>query len=152
MTAEKLKAVVEARMRSVQILLGSDDWFLAASTMALALECALKVMICKTLNLSAYPAETTKQIPQRVRTFFWTHEFSQLLILSGLNESFSPAGTSPELFQNWSDFTKEFPGSWADTKYDYERQQQFDEAKVKRLHVTLTDPAWGVLTKIKEKW
>src|SRR3989338_10729582 len=109
MTAEKLKAVVEARMRSVEILLQSEDWFLAAFTTAFVLECALKVMICKTLSLSAYP-EDAKKIGSKVRNFFWTHEFSQLLILSGLNEFFSPTGISPELFQNWSDFTKEFPG------------------------------------------
>ena len=151
MTAEKLKAVVEARMRSVEILLQSEDWFLAAFTTAFVLECALKVMICKTLSLSAYP-EDAKQIGSKVRNFFWTHEFSQLLILSGLNEFFSPTGISPELFQNWSDFTKEFPGSWLEIKYDYERQQQFDKVKVTRLYTTLTDPSWGVLTKIKEKW
>ena len=149
MTPEQLKQITEARMKSVDALIGAEDLFLASYTMAMALECALKAMICKTLRLSVYP-ENRKQ--SKIMSFFWTHEFEQLLIISGLSDIFSPSGTSSEAIQSWSDFTKEFPGAWSGLKYDYEVQRQFDKIKADRLYSNLTDSPWGVLTKIKEKW
>ncbi|MDE1970241.1 MAG: hypothetical protein KGI50_01560 [Patescibacteria group bacterium] len=149
MTNEQLKVITEARLQGVTVLMEAQDWFLAAYTMAMALECALKAVICRTLHLYSYPQDRKQAA---IINFFWTHEFEQLLILSGLYDEFSPASKISEVVQNWGDFTKQFPGNWSAIKYDYEKQQQFDQERVKRLHINLTDPIFGVMTKIKEKW
>lgn len=148
MTRDDLKEITEARMKSAMVLMGAKDWFWAGFTMALALEAALKAIICKTLNLPVYPQDHKQQ---KIVNFFLTHEFTPLLVLSGLSNLFSADGI-PEVFQNWSDFTKEFPGNWADLKYENERQRQFDQGKAERLLKNLTDSRSGVLTKLKEKW
>lgn len=149
MTIDHLKTITEIRMKSVEVLMGGEDWFWASIAMATALECALKAMICKTLGLSIYP-EDKKQ--EQVVTFFRTHEFQRLLILSGLNSVFGPDPGATGEFQSWSDFTKQFPGNWAEMKYDLERQVQFDATKASFLYKSLTDPTRGVLTIIKRRW
>ncbi|HTE48385.1 MAG TPA: hypothetical protein VK675_00565 [Candidatus Paceibacterota bacterium] len=149
MTTEQLKLISNMRINSAETLMKAGDWFFSAYTMAMALECALKAMICKTLNLSSYPEDPKHA---KIRNFFWTHEFEQLLILSGLSDTFSPSGQNPEAIQSWSEFTKEFSGSWSETKYSYDLQQQFDKIKVERLYENLTSSPWGIITKIKEKW
>jgi hypothetical protein len=147
-TQEQLKNITKARVQSFINLMKAEDWFWAAYTMAMALEYALKTMVCKTLDFSTYPQNPKKP---RIVSFFWTHEFEQLLIISGLTQTIKSTQT-PEIFQNWSDFTKEFPGNWPEIKYDYERQQQFDKVKVERLSKNLLGAKYGLITKIKEKW
>jgi len=147
-TQEQLKKITETRIQSFTNLMQAEDWFWAAYTMAMSLECALKAMVCKTLDLPAYPE--TQQKP-KVLDFFCTHEFGQLLIISGLTKNFK-SSEMPEMYQNWSDFTKEFPGSWITIRYDYERQRQFDKVKVERLYKNLMDPMYGLITRIKTKW
>jgi hypothetical protein len=148
MTPNQLKQITEARIKSFINLMETEDWFWAAYTMAMTLECALKVMVCKTLDLQTYPQRPEKP---KIINFFWTHEFEQLLILSGLTRTLKST-EMPEIFQNWSDFVNEFPGPWTTIKYDYERQQKFDRIKVERLHKNLLDSSHGLITKIKEKW
>lgn len=149
MTREDFKKISEVRMKGAQVLIEGGDWFWASYTMAMALECALKGMVCKTLTLDRYPEDRRKSA--KIVNFFWTHEFEQLLILAGLSLDFSPAGT-PEAFQNWSDFTKEFPGDWVTLRYDYERQSQFIQEKANSLKNSLIEPNYGILTIIQKKW
>lgn len=150
MTSDELKSITSARLASAQILIGAGDWYHASYTMAMALECALKAMICKTLKLSIYPQDRNRY--KKITDFFWTHEFQQLLILSGLSEIFDLTGSKPELIQNWSEFTQEFTGEWPQLRYNFDRQRQFDENKAKKLHKNLTDSSYGIITKIKEIW
>jgi len=149
MTIEELKTITEARLNSASLLIEKKDWFFAAYTMAMALECALKAAICKTLNLNSYP-ENIKN--QKIVNFFWTHEFEQLRILAGLNATFSPNTGITEVVQNWGNFTIEFAGDWSKIRYDYERQRQFDRTKVERLYNMLNHTENGIITKIKEIW
>ncbi len=144
-TADGLKKITEARIQSFNNLKSAEDWFWCSYTMAMALECALKAMVCKTLNLGIYPESSKKKIVD----FFYTHTFEQLLIASGLSQTFQ---STAEIFQNWSDFTKEFSGEWVESRYSYERQQQFDKIKVELLYKNLMDPTNGLIMKIKEKW
>ncbi len=147
-TQSQLKKITETRIESFTNLIKAEDWFWAAYTMAMALECALKVMICKTLDLQEYPQKPEKL---KIVNFFWTHEFEQLLIISGLTQTLKSTNV-PEMWQNWSNFVNEFPGSWTVLKYDYERQQRFDKIKVESLYKNLLDPTYGLIIKIKEKW
>jgi len=148
MTIDDLKLITGARLESSRKLMEAGDWFFASYAMAMTLEVALKALICKTLNISSYP-QNQKQ--QKVVGFFWTHEFEQMLLLAGLSDTIGTSG-SDEVFQNWSDFTKEFPGAWTSIRYDYDRQSQFDRTKTERLFNALTHPSYGLLIKIKEKW
>ena len=149
MTAEQLKTITDGRLKSAIILMDAEDWFFAGYAMAMALECALKAVICKTLNISTYPEDPRQN--QRIVSFFRTHEFEQLRVLAGMEATFSPIGLL-EAVQNWSDFTKEFTGNWVEVRYDHERQQQFNRAKVERLFTNLTHDSYGIITIIKRKW
>lgn len=153
-TREQLKKITEARIQSFTGLMQAEDWFWGSYTMAMALECALKAMTCKTLDIDAYPEypEHPEDFQKsKIVNFFCTHEFEQLLIISGLTKTLKSTEIS-EIYQSWSDFTKEFTGNWSKLKYDFERQQQFDRIKVERLYKTLMDSSHGLITKIKEKW
>ena len=151
MTADQLKIITDARLKSAVILMDAEDWYFAGYAMAMALECALKAAICKTLHISAYPEDRRRQ-NEKIVSFFRTHEFEQLKVLAGLDATFSPTGLL-EAVQNWSDFTKEFTGgNWVETRYDLERQTQFDKIKVERLYTNLTHDPYGIITIIKQQW
>ena len=127
----------------------AGDWHGAAYMLPYALECALKAVICKTLNLTTYP-DNEESEKMKVRSFFTTHLFVQLLVVSGLQDIFSPTGIK-EPYQYWSDFTLEYAGNWPEMRYNRERMQQFDEAKVKDLYSKLVDPVHGILVMIENK-
>jgi hypothetical protein len=146
----ELKEIALARLKTADILVQAKDWDGAGYMMAHVLECALKAVICKTLNLLEYP-EYTKN--EKTDGYFMTHKFDQLLIASGMQHIFSPRG--PILaFQYWSDFTKEYPGDWPAMRYDRQRQNQFDEVTVKRLYNILREPDEGIIDIItkENKW
>ena len=110
------------------------------------LECALKAATCKTLNLVSYPDHNNKN--QNVSSYFMTHKFEQLLVVSGLENIFSSRG-SANAWKNWSDFTLEYPGDWPAMRYD--TKKTWDEIKVKKLFNNLNEPKHGILSIIKEK-
>jgi len=145
-----LKRIAKARLKTAKILIEAKDWDGAAYNLGYVLECALKAVICKTLNLVNYP-EYTKN--DRTDSYFMTHKFDQLLIASGMEYIFSPRGPI-DAFRNWSDFTKEYQGDWPAMRYDRQRLSQFNETKVKTLYTNLTEPNIGILAIIskKRKW
>lgn len=147
---EELKEIAHARLKTAEILISAKDWDGAAYMLGYVLECALKAVVCKTLNLLNYP-EYTKN--QKTDEYFMTHKFDQLLIASGLEYLFSTRG-SVDAFQYWSDFTKEYPSDWPAMRYDRSRQKQFDEIKVKKLYNILIDATKGILSIIEKekKW
>ena len=143
-TGIDLKAIAQARLKTAEILMDAGDWHGAAYMLPYALECALKAVICKTLHLTAYP---DNEKSESIRSFFTTHLLIQLLVVSGLQDIFSPAGPQ-ESYQHWSDFTIEYAGNWPQMRYDLKRMQQFDETKIRALHFKLTDTNHGILTMI----
>jgi hypothetical protein len=143
----ELKKIALTRLKTAKILIDASDWDGAAYMLGYALECALKAAICKSLRLTAYP-DTVKDGP--IRTFFATHKFDQLLVVSGLQDIFNAAG-NVDCFRHWSEFTVEYPGDWPSMRYNLGRMNQFDEKKARALHANLTDPQHGVLTTIKRK-
>lgn len=145
---KELREISKGRLRSAKILMDCKDWHGAAYMLAYALECALKAATCKTLNLIVYP-ENTKS--KHINSYFMTHRFEQLLVVSGLEHIFSPRGTA-DAWQNWSDFTLAYPADWPAIRYDL--SMNWDEVKVKKLYSNLTDASHGIVTIIKErkKW
>ena len=143
-----LKEIAKKRLNAVKILINANDWETAAYLMGLTLECALKAATCKTLKLQSYPANTRKK---EIDSYFMTHKFDQLLVVSGLSEVFSLNG-EPDEFKNWSEFTIEYPGDWPSMRYD--QSKIWDESKVKRLYDNLIDPQHGVIAAMKrnKKW
>jgi hypothetical protein len=147
---EELKEIANARLKTAEILIEAGDWDGAGYMLGHVLECALKAVVCKTLNLLEYP-EYTKN--DKTDGYFMTHKYDQLLIASGLEYIFSPRGTD-EAFRYWSDFTKEYPGDWPTMRYSRERQKQFDEAKVRKLYTLLMGEGKGIIDIIEQekKW
>jgi hypothetical protein len=64
-------------------------------------ECGLKAMICKRLNLIEYP-DTGKYTD-----VFASHALDRLLILSGYSSDIEIT-KNPDLFNNWSKLTKDW--------------------------------------------
>jgi HEPN domain-containing protein len=147
-TCEELKTISKARLKSASVLMKAGDWDGAAYMLGYALECALKAATCKSLRLNEYPSDRKKA------SHFMTHNFDELLIFSGLSDLFNL--TAPvEIFQNWSDFTKEFPGKdWPAMRYDLNHLSTFTESKVKGLYDNLTEVSNGILSviKIRKRW
>lgn len=150
MTPEQLKNIVDARLKATNSLILGEDWFWAAYTMAMALECALKAKICGTLGLQNFPQHRDSN--KKIVGFFHTHEFDLLLTLAGLIGVFGANSAEDDCVQNWSEFTKEFTGAWTELRYDETRQQQFDRTRVERLLKSLIEKPSGIITKIKTVW
>jgi len=145
---QMLKQIANARLKTVKLLINAKDWHGAANMMGYALECALKAVICKTLNLVSYPDRKSNK---HIKSFFLTHEFNSLLIVSGLENVFSLRGPE-KLFESWSNFTKEYPGPvWTEMRYD---NNNWTGEKTKSLHDALVDPQHGIITYIEKnkKW
>lgn len=143
-----LKKIAQARLRSARTLMKADDWHGAAYMLGYVLECALKAVTCKTLNLVTYPDNTKND---KINSYFMTHRFEQLLIVSGLEGIFSSRGPQ-KAWQNWSDFTLEYPGDWPSMRY--ELKTIWNETKVIKLYENLMEQTSGILTIIKRrgKW
>ena len=98
---QQLREISKARLRTAEILLDNFDFDGAVYIMGYALECALKAVICKNLNLLNYPDKGSKDI----ENIFKTHKFDILLILSGMENDFS-LKSPKKRYENWSELTK----------------------------------------------
>ncbi len=141
----ELKQIARARLISVKILVKAKDWHGAAYLLGYVLECALKAVTCKTLRLISYPDNTKNP---NINSYFMTHRFEQLLVVSGLEDIFSYRGPA-NVWKNWSDFTIEYPGDWPTMRYD--PKKVWSEVKVKKLLNNLIEPKYGIISIIKEK-
>lgn len=141
----QLKLISKARLKSAEVLMKAEDWDGATYMMGYVLECSLKSCVCKSLRLSKYPES------RKTDSHFMTHNFDQLVVLSGMSDIFNISIVPTDIFQNWSDFTKEFPGDWPAMRYDINRQQLFNDIKTKKLYNCLTDKPNGILSVIKNK-
>jgi len=143
----QLKLITKARLKSASILMDAGDWDGSIYMMGHVLECALKAAVCKSLRLNEYPEGSKDK-------HFMTHNFDQLLVLSGLSDIFNLNTIPDTIFRNWSEFTQEFTGNWPEMRYDYTRLQLFDEVKAKKLYDTLTNKPHGIIEtiKIKKRW
>lgn len=133
------------KIRTVKRLIKDKEWEAAAYLMGYVLECALKAASCKSLHLTGYPPVRTRD---RIGDGFKTHEFEQLLIISGLSDLFGSLSTD-QVYDNWSYFIIMYPGNW--TEMRYEIRSKFDETTTKELAKKLYDGTDSIIGTIKRK-
>lgn len=144
-TGTDLRNLTYKKIKTVKRLVNDDEWEAAAYLMGYILECALKAASCKSLRLSTYPPVRSKGEEGHG---FKTHEFEQLLIISGLNDLFGKLSADPS-YDNWSAFTTAYPGNWTKMRYE-DVSEKFDEVTVKGLTKNLYDGAESVIETIKK--
>jgi hypothetical protein len=119
---------------------------MAAYLMGLVLECVLKAASCKSLKLSIYPEPGTAY-KHETAVHFRTHNFEQLLVVSGLSDIFGILGVGSS---SWSEFIQEYQGkNYTDIRYD--AVPTFNKNKVMRMRKYLTDKPHGIITLVKSK-
>ncbi|MFA5931850.1 MAG: hypothetical protein WC793_00515 [Candidatus Paceibacterota bacterium] len=142
-TQNEFKKLASERLTTAEFLIEAGEWLMAAYIMGFVLECVLKAASCKTLHLSKYP-EFGNGVKQEVAAYFRTHNFDQLLVVSGLSDIFTLTG---KYSSQWSGFTQEYQGKWTDLRYDI-YAKQFTEEKVKNMHTFLKN---GIIKAIEEE-
>jgi len=138
------------KLRTVERLLVAGEWELAAYLMGYALECALKAAACKRLNLVTYPP-IKDLYTNKMADGFKTHDFKQLLIVSGLNDIFRVGSANYAASQCWSDFTFEYADNWTTMRYTDGTVKKFTEQKVKQLYQYLYDDSDSIIKTISRK-
>ena len=135
-------------MKTIQTLINTEDWIVAAYMMGCVLEFALKAATCKTLHLSSYPPTQfgQKSAAQKIETFFRTHEFDSLLLVSGMLDIF---GFGKQFYDDWSAFTQEYLGQWTDMRYEANPQnKEWDAIKINNVYNKLNI----LIGEIKKRW
>jgi HEPN domain-containing protein len=152
-TGSELRKMTHHKLRTVKRLLDAGEWEVAAYLMGYALECALKASASKRLNLTTYPP-LRDSARNKVAEGFKTHDFKQLLVVSGLSDLFRVGSTYYTASQNWSDFTIEYPDNWTTMRYTDGSVKKFDEPKVKDLYKCLYDDSDSIIQTIirKKRW
>ena len=149
-TGKELWRVSVARRKTVKTLIDAEDWEAAGYMMGYVLETALKAAACKSLNLSEYPDRTSSK---NTTSYFMTHNFDQLLTVSGLTNLFeasAPEATSGK----WSEFLQSYPGDWPRMRYEPHSVFVCDKASVRRLYEILYSKRDSIIKTIKkvQKW
>lgn len=139
---KQFTSLANKRLKTVKILIRDEDWQAAAYFMGYVLEFALKAKICKHLNLVFYPENTNDR---RISTFFITHRFDSLLVVSGMENIFSDRGPA-DAYLNWSQFTLMYSGDWQNMRYDDD--PKWNEESVKKLYTQLN----GIIKEIRKRW
>lgn len=137
-----LKKLATARLKTVKILLKSNEFDVAVYLLGYVVEFALKAVICKKLGLTEYPPSSDE-----LEKVFKTHTFDTLLVLSGLSNKIN-ANAPSGLWNNWSELTK-----WrVDMRYD--PIGTYSKVEVEEKIRALEDRPYGLLTWIKKykKW
>jgi len=149
-TGKDLQQISRARIKTSQILLAAKDYEASAYMMGYGLEIALKAAACKSLRLDGYPSNTNNK---SIDSYFMSHKFDQLLVISGLSDLFSLNGP-PNSYKNWSEFVQEYPGDWPSMRYDPKVKLKFDSRKVMRLYNNLYEDAESIINTIigKRRW
>lgn len=142
-TYQELRKVSSARLKTVETLIGVNDWDMAGYLMGYVLECALKAAICRNLKLKEYPDNIKHD---KMRNFFITHDFETLLIVSGMFDIFKLKKRPKRVLDNWSHFTIYYQSNWTDTRY---KPGCWKDTDVKLLYTNLTETPYGILNQIK---
>ncbi len=107
-----------------------------------SIEFAFKVRICKILDLSDYLDDESYY-----SNSFKTHNFEELLILSGLKKKFDEACTlNQQLQKNW-----ELVSIWNENAR-YLLNERMSKEFVKEFLNSIENPKDGIFPWIKERW
>ncbi|QJD77935.1 hypothetical protein [Spirosoma rhododendri] len=93
-----MQKLAQQRLADAAVLLAADQPDTAFYLAGYAIECALKAAVCRTLDQNDFyqPDRTNKgsrYVQDRVFREFKTHNYSDLLVLSGLSAKFEKART-----------------------------------------------------------
>ncbi len=147
LTGSDFKSLSKSRLKTVDILNDNEEWGVAKYIMGYVLELAMKAMICQTLGLPAYPHDNKDE---KTASYFKTHVFDRLLVVSGATKIFKPDIANEASF-NWEQFTKEYPGDWSSViRYDPALARPATpelKSSVQNLYTYLV----GILKTIEEK-
>jgi len=150
-TKSELRKIAQARIKAAKILIDAGDFDYAGYTIGFVLECALKAVICKKLDLKSYPADDGG-VSKNIRSIFKTHDLDILQMLAGLSNKFTNTGTNP-FFTTWSASTQDYilPGNkqWIDMRY---QTNYWTEAQVKSVYNALTNKPYGILVYLRKRW
>lgn len=149
-TGKELWRLSVERRKTVKTLIDAEDWEAAAYMMGYVLETALKAAACRSLNLSEYP---NKKGNKNTTTYFMTHNFDQLLTVSGFTNLFEASGPIASS-SKWSEFLQSYPGDWPRMRYDPNAMFTCDKISVIRLYNILYSKRDSLLRTIKkvQKW
>jgi len=153
-SAKDFRELSKSRLRVAKLLMKNKDYNGVVDNVGYSLELALKAVICKHLCIGSYPdavtaAPKTKQYQTEVKivNFFKTHDFSILLMLTGLSKFFNLATSiSPNLVQNWGYITM----TWS-TEVRYEPIGTYSKAIAQAMIDAAESSPDGVITFIKNK-
>lgn len=150
MTCKELKKRSLARLNSVKILIKAEDWEMAAYILGYVVEFALKAATCKTLKIEHYPELNKIQKDIDIK-YFQTHNFEELLLVSGLDPYLGVRGDS-ESWRNWSEFTLAYKGNWTSMRYD--TSSLWDRGSFEKVYNNVITPVNGILSEIRrrKKW
>ena len=144
---KELRDLTNKKIHTIKRLIKDEEWEVAAYLMGYVLECALKAASCKALRLQGYPPVKFRSGSEG--SGFKTHEFEQLLIVSGLSDIFGSL-TPTAAYNNWSNFTLNYPGIWTSMRYE-DMSNKFDEVTVTELANNLYDDSDSIINTIKRK-
>ena len=136
---QTLKSVTKAKLKAAKILYQSGDSDTAGYLLGYVVECALKAVICRKLNLSEYPDTS------RHKDVFASHDFDRLLTLSGYSNKID-LKVNQKLFNNWSILTKDWK---PETRYN---ENVYNQNVIQEKFNALEDSKDGFLVWIKRKW
>jgi len=141
LTRNELKELAKARLQEAKVLFDKGLYDGACYLAGYVVELALKARICKILDLDEYPQ--TGEISRA----FKTHNYDNLLKLSGLERRFNDAiGTNPSLLINWSVLE-----GWTE-EFRYRPIGSSSKKDIERIINALDNPKDGVFTWIKRRW
>lgn len=144
---EDLKELSKQHLKTAEALIKAQDWPGAAYMLGYVLEFLLKAATCKTLNLLVYPES---HAVEKIHGFFRTHNFDQLLMVSGTSDLFDISRGEPEVQQHWSDFTSKYLGDWPGMRYNKDTRKQFTKITVNALYKNLVSDKKSII-KILDK-
>lgn len=145
-TGITLKKNAQARIAVARALITAGDYTLAVEMLGFALEIALKSCVCKTLCISVYPDNLSDKEFAKV---FRTHNFDQLLLLSGMQSDFALRPGNKIRYRNWSKSTT----VW-DISQRYDPIDKYTKEDAVRVLNAMTRVRTGVITWIDDnnKW
>jgi HEPN domain-containing protein len=140
-TRAELKGLARTRLKEAQALCASGLYDGASYLAGYVVELALKVRICRILDLTDYP--DTGDISRS----FKTHKLDDLLRLAGLQRKFDQAkAANPNLLTNWSLVTQ-----WSE-QARYHPVGTSPRVRTEEILVALDDPVDGIFTWLKKYW
>lgn len=137
MNRTQFQRLAEERVRDAEALLKAGQWSGAYYLSGYAVESALKACIAKLTKRYDFPDKDTVQ-----RSY--SHKVEVLLELTGLKtDRDTQAKSQSEFANNWHRVR-----DWEESS----RYQRWTEARARALLSAVTDPKYGVLPWIMDRW